>query len=529
MRKSPRVIAATVVTGVIGTTAVWLAPAASAASGPIVVSDPSQVPAAAAEDVVSTYLTPDNPCDTTRSWVLTTPGQHHDATTRVETRWSKEIAAVTAEYHYKRTVPGQKHAAVTGYKYERVVKGHEATQSKKYRLEGTYYTVEHKQVRSKDAWTTAEIDWLKTHAVKVGDGADATSVWTLNDKTVNDANVNPFDYPQGVWKSLGGLNAYGGPSGNGDVEYYITAVELYFDKPTDALFFREQTKTLYYTGTGTGYSTKAVDAEWVSGDAPAGWTAYESRSNNDAVADKPFYYDGTADGTTDPNLAVAQSTAPGAPWVKFGDEVVIKAAYTDPSVTQYYSGADKVPSTTEGDAVYTADPGGEWVAFGEKKEGTGTEAYTVYYNPADPSDTTLDDDNWTTLPADAGPEGWTFVDARVVSNEDGYDDPVVLTTYVYSDGVLCAPQTPGTPTVPGGPVDQFGGAPTDPGPVDQSGGTPATPATHTVPTAHVAAEQAEYDELAHTGSEANSLMPGAAAGLVGGSLLLLAGRRRRQR
>lgn len=56
--------------------------AGGSADNPIVVADPADVPEGAVEDAVSTFNTPDE-CDTTRSWVLTVKGQHHDAVTHV--------------------------------------------------------------------------------------------------------------------------------------------------------------------------------------------------------------------------------------------------------------------------------------------------------------------------------------------------------------------------------------------------------------------------------------------------------------
>lgn len=519
MVKSPRVLAATIVTGVIGTTAVWLAPAASAATGPIAVTDPNEVPAAAIEDVVSTYLT-ESTCDTTRSWVLTTAGQRHDATSHVETRWSQEIPGVPAEYRYLRTIEGQEHAAVTGHRYTKVVKGHEATASYQYKKNVTYYTVEHKMVRpnpSGNGWTDGELAWLNKNASAAASTTDRHGAWTLSDEVVNQANVNPFNYPQGSWQSLGSLGAYGySGQSNGGVQYFITKVEASLEKPTDATFYQTQSGVIYYTGgdPNTGFSAKAGDVAWVTVESLQGWTRFAAKSNDDAVADQTLYYDGSAVGTTHENLAVAVSNAPGGEWVQDGDPVVIEAGSTDPDVTLYYTGAGG-GSADASDAVYTAtDPGGDWTQDGGALEGTGTVASTVYYNaenPADTTDASLDEGNWTTFSKEAGPEGWTFVDDREVLDVEAYDDPVELTTYVWSDGVLCTPETPETP-----------------GPVDQSDEAPTTPAVPAVATA--SGDDVEYDELAHTGGAeaAPLLLPGIGSGLLGAGMLF-ADRRRRQR
>ncbi len=116
----------------------------SSPENPIVVSDPSEVPEGAVEDESSTYETPENACDTTRSWVLTIPAT--DDQTHEEIKLLREVPAVEEVSHLEwgteeRTrewVPGQSHQefrferTVTDYKTQYHFRKYVQTQSRTY-------------------------------------------------------------------------------------------------------------------------------------------------------------------------------------------------------------------------------------------------------------------------------------------------------------------------------------------------------------------------------------------------------------
>lgn len=134
------------------------------------------------------------------------------------------------------------------------------TKEHKYKTVGTYWTVEHKKVRSKNSWTANELTWLGTNGTALGGNE-----WQLKDSVVNGANINPLTLPQQTWTSLpNGLAAYGGPSSS-DVDYYITKSDLFGSDPGG---FRQgpfSTTTWYSNG------------DWVENDPGSPWVIADTR------------------------------------------------------------------------------------------------------------------------------------------------------------------------------------------------------------------------------------------------------------
>lgn len=185
----------------------------------------------------------------------------------------------------------------------------------KYKKTVTYYTIEHKKVRSANPWTSQELSWLATHATKVGSGADNTSEWTLNDATVNAANVNPLELPQQTWTNLpSGLGAYGGPSSS-DVTYYITSVESYVTLPAGALFYQTHSGTIYLTGpnSNTDFSPDSAAAIFTATNPGGSWTKYGEKD----VTDAPLVQ-GPITSMTEPD----RGAYPNNPWIKDGNSKV---------------------------------------------------------------------------------------------------------------------------------------------------------------------------------------------------------------
>ena len=79
------IVAVVAAGGATGGTRADAATPGDSPDNPILVGDPSEVPASAVEDATSTYLTPGE-CDSTRSWVLRTDGS--EPTSHLEYRWS---------------------------------------------------------------------------------------------------------------------------------------------------------------------------------------------------------------------------------------------------------------------------------------------------------------------------------------------------------------------------------------------------------------------------------------------------------
>lgn len=201
------------------------------------------------------------------------------------------VACQVSEYQYSRTVSSE----VTQHQYKKTV---------------TYYTVEHKEVQlpASGQHRTKVQTWLTS----IGATDNGNDWWQLPDSVVNAAHVNPLTIAQ---TGSVGLGAYGGP--NVTVNYHITKVEGYVTLPAGALFYQTQNGTIYLSGAdpNTDFSTDAEDAIWVNeSDAPAGWTAFATQTV--AGSSTAYWWDGTANGTTNQTKAKWTKTNPGAPWTQ---------------------------------------------------------------------------------------------------------------------------------------------------------------------------------------------------------------------
>lgn len=280
-----------------------LAPSASAgttpgssADNPIWVNNPSDVPSGAV--VTSGPTTNPTTCQTTETWTLKVPGtkeithevylykRHGNAVAPdKEYQWPKQTRTwipatqpqTHEEYKYSKTVPGQHHNAVTGYKYKR---------------DETSYEVKNIKDMSFDA--------------------SAPGSTTYNGVTL-----------AGKWKST--------PGTNGQVPFkFIQAAGI------NPIQMGLKTNTWYYNLPGGTYGlpsgktysyeftlTTTKPADWPS----SGWQSFTTT----------WYYTGSGDGSTNASDAVAVATSPGGAWQSYGSPVVITAAYDDPSTTVLYN------------------------------------------------------------------------------------------------------------------------------------------------------------------------------------------------
>lgn len=292
------------------------APGTSAES-PIVVTDVSEVPEGAVEDIPSTYMT-DNECATTRSWVLTIPGEHHDAVTEVQNQWKRWVEGTPETYNWTL--------------YERTR------------------------------------EWKDPEEVSAEPG-----FWTKFQPTGASAFEGPPTYPtdpRGKWSDIkynGGPAIPEGavtyPSGDG-VIYQVGAGH-------GSWFYRQPPKDAYtIPGYYTDWTewTPVLNDDGVPIEGPEGeievpentntheWELRKNAEGNGDGTEGYFeYYVEDGEPTTDEDLAswIPESEDPGEGWdIHRTRTVTIEEAYTDPDVVTYYAWTDGKPC----DVVPPTDP-----------------------------------------------------------------------------------------------------------------------------------------------------------------------------
>lgn len=282
------------------------APGTSAES-PIVVTDVSEVPEGAVEDIPSTYMT-DNECATTRSWVLTIPGEHHDAVTQEQNQWVRWV-------------------------------------------EGTPETFN---------WTLYERtrEWKDQEEVPAEPG-----FWTNFQPTDASAFEGPPTYPtddRGKWSDIkenGGPEIPEGavtyPSGDG-VIYQVGAGH-------GSWFYRQPPKDAYtipgYHTDWTEWTPVLEDGVIIEGpedeiEVPENTDTHEweirknAEGNGDGTEGYFEYYVEDGEPTTDEDLAswIPEGENPGEGWdIHRTRTVTIEEAYTDPDVVTYFAWTDNKP------------------------------------------------------------------------------------------------------------------------------------------------------------------------------------------
>lgn len=386
------------------------------ASNPIVVSDPSEVPEGAVTDgPVKNKET----CETTQTWVLTVPGKQE--VTHEETRWSKYVPGNEEtfhnEYSYLERTRTKTENNDTQYRFPKQVRevvhnSHKEFKYKKENFKTQYhfrkYTETKSQTRTKDkhgnwgpwsAWSEYGpwIAWEPmTHESWQDSNAPLGSPADHADWTDTSANGKTQTHYHRLWQAR--------------ADGQTRQVSLGFEY--------------------SGWTTEVRGAPWIKVD---------ERTVNDPDTYTDWadagYTDWSNDNTkpTDTNL------------VRYGDvetREVPNGTYTYGEWSEWTvveSGLLVEPTLPDNTDVHEYKLG----PVEKVSNNDATEGYTVYY--VDGGNPTLDltDANWTRFSKDNGPEGWTYVDSRTVTDQEATPD--VVTYYAWSDGKKCVTHTP-TPT-----------------------------------------------------------------------------------
>lgn len=321
------------------------------ASDPIVVANPSEVPAGAVEDEVSTYLTPGK-CDTTRSWVLTVPAT--EDTSHEEFRYKRDVPAVAEESHSEYRWPLEKRTYTPGQDEVKV-----KVYTKEVR-EPKYKTVE--------SWEKH----VKGYKEK-----------KVNGQWVPDGTFDYRDYPgAGPVPQDGGSGPHNSTWTEGNIRYHST----YFKY---VLISSEQVLV--------GYTDWAPTGEEFEGSPPADtdtvryiFKEYRVTQEETPAVFGPWTADGFTEWSTNP-------AAPADPDGESGEDnplnlrrvgapsesktvVDVEAV---PGYTEYYVLGGN-PSQNEADASWLLAeqaPGGNWVQFDERTvtDSEGTPEVVTYY------------------------------------------------------------------------------------------------------------------------------------------------------
>lgn len=326
----------------------------SSAENPLVVLDTSDVPADAVEDAVSTYST-DSQCDTTRSWVSTLAGT--EAITHSEARYQRVVDAVdgVANHQYFRVVehpyiPQVTHTEMT---YRRKVITQErqsAVGEQKDWVKDTTWYIEGEQPYAEPEWricleryiydddgqNTYVKEYLWHHYIVVIPAQPAQKEewqWQYSDVIIDDATPPSADLPL----PEGGLRAPNGWSRNGN--------RTVIDVPAVAAW----SETIYYTGEPDG-TTDPDMAAWVS-EAPAGdWTQGDEVTYEPAPVEgyTEYYVEGGEPSLDIDDASWVSGEAPEG-FTVFESQTIIDEPATDPVVT-YYAWSDGVECNVPGPA-----------------------------------------------------------------------------------------------------------------------------------------------------------------------------------
>lgn len=378
------------------------------------VNNPSAVPVGAVEQHPSQYYT-DNPCDTTRSWVLTVPGsqeKHHDEfrlsrnvtvppSEHIEHRWMIETRAYT---------PGTDEKTHTEYKYSRVVPGTEGVHEYLYQKTVPAYVTEYQY--QKQTRTTVQ-HGASSAPVLVSDWSwwePARTQWsTKNVDVLQSGNHANWTAPH-----------------NRHTDF--------FDR--DYRYVKNGVTRQVESGTTT------VDSGWTTDALGNPWVLVDTRWKTEPTPDTVEYYHAGA-WTTD---------VLGSPWKIDDTRTVVDSEATEGVFSEWaplaWSDWTVDPANMPDDPDGTTDENDPKnltrIGVGESRtvvDAVGTE-YTEYYvRGAEPSRNRADA-SWVTkvLP------GWTKFDHRVVV--DAKAIPQKTTHYNWSNNVQCA--TPALPNT-GGP------------------------------------------------------------------------------
>lgn len=302
----------------------------SSAANPIVVANATDVPVGAVEDEVSTYLT-DAKCDTTRSWVLTEPGE--DEVSHLERQFKREVPAQAEVSHQEWNIEGRSReiTPATGevshqeYRYERKVK---------------------------ECQPTVEYQWEK-HVRGTTEVKDSRGRWVAGPA------FDWRDYPGAgpVWAD-GGSGGHNSTWVEGGVRYTSTHFK--------------------YVQTGKTRPGKDVcewkteTSDWLT-EAPAGegWKQIDQRKVVDVEA-KPEVVGPWSDWTRINRAPyLAEPTAPENTRTheyRVVGPIKVVDSEAVPAFTEYYTGADSKPSRNVEDAAWVRDAALEgWTQFGERK------------------------------------------------------------------------------------------------------------------------------------------------------------------
>ena len=452
----------------------------SSAQNPIIVTSLDDVPENAVEDEVSTYETPDNKCDTTRSFVV--PGK--DAVTHIEYRYYRDVAATEEvshkEYRYpKQTrefVPGSAEVSHLVYSYSKEVKD------------------------TKTQYHFAKFTRTKTKA------PDVKGFWQEFSPTKPKTFNGPPSYPtdsRGKWSAK---KTNGGPQPDASGVFQNGV-------GNGSWFYRQQTVT-------SDWSEYGPWTKW----SPETHTSWED--STDPLGSPQFHGSGTySDGTkwyrewqarfdgktrTVPNGSHTEYSGEvleplGEPWVLlagYPKKVVDKEQVPD----SYTKWADA--GFTEWSRDMTKPEDTDLVRYGEVESQTvvdtpAEDGYRLYYVVDDEPTRDLDEASWV---KESPGEGWTQLDSRTVT-DSAEVSPVY---YAWSDDKECET----TPT----PTDTPTKTPTTPGRPSQ---TPTPPTTIGTPTSSPSPSVTPSPQprfLAQTGSDI--LMYG---GFIGCALIALGG------